>query len=241
MMQALKRQILNICILVNVFIAAGCSLLGVQAPDSQEITVTVEVARTQSAQTVRAQMTEAAGRATPTARTISATPTETLTPQPPTVTPTLTATVTDTATTTVLQSPTLTPTDAFTRTPTITATWVRPTRTEVPPPYQCIIISKSPLANTYMRPGEEFDGNWTLQNTGSEIWYLTEVLARYRNGSAMHKADAYNIAHNVNPLETISVTTDMIAPDFPGTYTAVWTLSRMGSDFCWFSVNIVVY
>ena len=91
-----------------------------------------------------------------------------------------------------------------------------------------------------MRPGEEFDGNWTLQNTGSEIWYVTEILARYRNGTAMHKAEAYNISNDVKSLETITVTTDMIAPTLSGTYSAIWTLSRMGYDFCWFSVNIVV-
>ena len=91
-----------------------------------------------------------------------------------------------------------------------------------------------------MRPGEDFDANWILQNNGSKIWYVAEVLARYRDGTAMHKANAYNIAQDVESLETITVRADMIAPMHPGAYTAIWTLSRMGSDFCWFSVNIVV-
>lgn len=244
-MQALKRLVINICVLVGVVIVAGCSLLGDQGPDSQERTETVVVARTQAAQTVSAQMMEAAGRETPTVRIISSTPTETLTPQPSTLTPTMTATMTATVTIIVMDtatkmvSPTLTPTDAFTSTPL--ATWVNPIiRTEVPPPYQCIIISKSPRSNTYMQPGEDFDSIWTLENTGSKTWWVAEVLARYRNGTAMHKADAYNIGHDVKSLETITVTADMIAPVQPGAYTAIWTLSREGSDFCWFSVNIVV-
>jgi hypothetical protein len=241
MMRALKKPVLSVFILLVAVIMVGCSKLGDQSPAPQGRTVTIEIARTQAAQTVSAQMTEAAERVSPTVRIISPTPTDTFTPQPPTLTPTMTSTVTNTATTIVLQSPTPTSTDNFTPTPTKTPTYVRPTRTEVPPPYQCVLISKSPLTNTYMQPGEDFDGHWTIQNTGSEIWYVTEVIARYRNGAAIHKANAYSLAHNVDPFETITVTIDMVAPLYPGTYVAVWTLSRQGSDFCWFSVNIVVY
>ena len=106
---------------------------------------------------------------------------------PPTSTPTLT------------QLPTGTPTE--TPTPTATFIFILPTSTKPFEPYkagsQCELIALTPN-NPVLAPREIFETNWTLKNTGNELWLDKNIDFKYSGGTDMHKTDVYDLPNSVS-------------------------------------------
>ncbi len=127
---------------------------------------------------------------------------------------------------------TLTPTPTETETPTVTPTSAA---------YNCDVISSFPAYDQVFPPGGDFDGRWTLRNSGTERWgEIVDLIyisgARFQTGG-----DAVDIQKaSVAPGESTDVIVDMIAPGKPGTYKTVWRLRRSDTTFCEVTLQIVV-
>lgn len=132
------------------------------------------------------------------------------------------------------------PTSTITPTPTATETET-PTASPTSSAYQCDVVSSSPGYNQVYPPGGDFDGRWTLRNTGTETWGdIVDLIyisgARFQSGG-----DAVDMQKSsVAPGETTDVIVDMLAPRDPGIYKAVWRLRRSDTTFCEVTLQIVV-
>ena len=236
-----KLKVFLMLLLVSIFslFLTGCDLFA-QSPMTPTVdgglTQTQNALRTDSASTVEAAMTEAAIPATETVGIISSTNT-------PEVTTTATDSPTVTSTTIIMQTqtpseiPTLAAT--FTQTSTLVPNWA--SRTPKPPPLLCSLIRVLPPYNTVMKPGEDFDARWTIQNNGSDSWTNENVEAVFRNGAKLQKnTDVFTLSSEVETGDLLEIIIDMQAPNFAASYAGIWMLTYDDVPFCYFSVNIVV-
>ncbi len=148
-------------------------------------------------------------------------------------------TTTPTSTSTPL--PTKTPT--ITLTPTETFVFVIPTSTKPFEPHsagsQCDLIALTPFKPIF-NPGDKFDTSWTLQNTGSDIWFSNDVDFKYSSGTDMHPNDIYDLPHDVTPGGNVIITVSMVAPQKTGTFTTNWVLSTNNKTLCKVSTTVTV-
>lgn len=152
----------------------------------------------------------------------------------PTATPRPSSTPLPTSTSFVLPSATITPTPTATETET-------PTVTPTSSAYACEIVSSYPAYNQSFPPGGDFDGRWTLKNTGTETWGDIVDLIYISGAKFQTRADAVDLLNaSVSPGGSTDVVVDMLAPRDPGTYKAVWRLRRSDTTFCEVTIQIVV-
>ena len=100
--------------------------------------------------------------------------------------------------------------------------------------------SQSPLDNTHVERGSEFDVSWYLLNTGTTTW-TTDYSLRYFTGTNFTKPGK-NRWHLVQPVPPNSVgtcTIDAIAPNNPGTYTMSVVLGNE-NDENFFIVDLTI-
>ena len=124
---------------------------------------------------------------------------------------------------------TLTPTATFTETPTVT-----PTNSA----YQCIVTRSLPLPGTEYSPGGEFDGRWTLENTGTETWEASVDMIYISGAKFTNNVDAVDLDKTVAPGESYEVIVDMFAPPDVGTYETTWALRKDDLHFCQVTLRI---
>jgi hypothetical protein len=211
-------------------IIAGCSTpptatLAPTAITETEPTVNVQptlnMVKTQAAQTVVANLTQNAPKATP------ITPTTTNTS-----TPAVTATL---ALTNTPVPPTARPTATYipwTATPIYTATSVA---------YSCSITEVSPKATDTIKVGVDFDGRWVVKNTGTQTWLKADVDIKYLSGTKFQtKGDLFDMMSDVVKDASYTVIVDMKAPADAGTYNASWALVLGGQSFCTMNLTVVV-
>ena len=77
-----------------------------------------------------------------------------------------------------------------------------------------------------MQPSEAFVKSWRIKNVGTCVWtplYLLDFTYGNSGQSAMGGV-ATPLTKNVNPGETYDMSVNLVAPQDPGTYTAVWNL-----------------
>ena len=138
--------------------------------------------------------------------------------------------------------PTSTPTE--TPTPTQTVIFIIPTSTKPFEPHSvgsnCFLATQNPVNNAAFIPNESFDAEWTLKNTGEEVWFDTDIDFRYTSGRDMHKTDALDLPVSVGAEEQVTLTVAMVAPGDPGSYTSTWVLSTKKKTYCKVSVTIIV-
>jgi len=138
--------------------------------------------------------------------------------------------------------PTLTPTETATSTPTVI--FIIPTSTKPFEPHSvgsnCYLATQKPVNNAVFVPDESFDAEWTLRNTGDEIWSETDIDFKYTSGRDMHKTDVLDLPFSVGTNEDVTLTVAMVAPDDPGSYTSTWVLSTKKKTYCKVSVTIIV-
>lgn len=79
--------------------------------------------------------------------------------------------------------------------------------------------SQTPLDNSHVERGAEFDISWYLLNTGTTTW-TTDYSLRYFTGTNFTKPgkNRWNLVQPVPPNTIGTCTVDAIAPEEPGTY-----------------------
>jgi hypothetical protein len=228
-----KRNIL--AVFMNLFFLAlltlACTMPVKVIPSSTETPtvdtqLTLIAVRTQAVSTAIAQMNANASLTPPAPTQPAATetrPAPTDTPQP-----TLTSFPTDT------QAPSLTATVLLTSTKL-------PTLTKTTGPYACSLVSQSPVNGKAFGQREDFDGKWTVKNTGTKIWTKSNSFITFVRGERFQiKGDTFAISSQVKPGEKIDLIVDMLSPVDPGTYNAIWALTSDGYTVCTLYLNIVV-
>lgn len=209
-------------ILSGVLLAAlmvGCSAPTPVIP-TPEPTVdtrpTMEAVATQAVQTMVANLTQNAPTATPVTPTSTPAPTNTSAPVA-TETP----------------APTSTATRVFipwTKTPTATAII-----------YGCSVTSVSPKSTDTITVDQDFDGKWTVKNTGSKTWSSGNTDIRFVDGTKFQQnGDIYDLASDVAPNGTYTITIDMKAPSGDGTYSASWGIFLEDGSVCSLGLTINV-
>jgi hypothetical protein len=183
---------------------------------------TLDAASTAAVQTAFVQLTENAPTATP-------------------IIPTDTQAPTATATATLEPSPTVV-------LPTATATVFHPTWTSVPAtatvtpvPVYCSITTQEPASGATFAPKADFDGHWIVKNVGKETWLAANSDVRYITGDKLQvNGDLYDIATDVAPDASTTITIDMVAPTTAGKYKATWGIYNGSNLVCSLNVSIEV-
>ena len=91
-----------------------------------------------------------------------------------------------------------------------------------------------------MDPSNDFDGSFTLRNTGTKEWVAGDFDVAYVSGEkGLIKHEHYDLPKNVKPDEKVDILIDLHAPSTAGRYTVEYKL--VGSaTFCSMSVTINV-
>jgi hypothetical protein len=141
-----------------------------------DIQPTLDMVKTQAAQTVVADLTLNAPTATP-------------------ITPTSTATATAT------QGPTNTPVPPTARPTATLVPWTAtPKYTATPLGYACSVTSTSPKSTDPIKVGTDFDGNWVVKNTGTVTWLKNAVDFKYISGTKFQTVgDLFDFKSDVAP------------------------------------------
>ena len=100
--------------------------------------------------------------------------------------------------------------------------------------------SQSPLDNSHVERGSEFDITWYLLNTGTTTW-TTDYSLRYFTGTNFTKPGKgrWNLAQPIAPNTVGACTVDAIAPENPGTYTMSVVLGNE-NDENFFIVDLTI-
>ena len=211
--------------IISLFALSACSLLNpavIPTQGSQNLIYTA------AAQTVIAQITQAASGATQAVPTQSdestqapaATPTQTGVAPQPSDTPVPPTAVPPTAVPPTAVPPTAVPP---------TATSKPATATPVPCNQMQFIKDVNYPDGTSLDPGTTFDKTWRIKNTGSCTWNSDYVLI-FDHGDALGApASVLLTDEKVRPGDTADVTVpDLVAPNSAGTYQGFWKV-RDGS------------
>jgi hypothetical protein len=148
-------------------------------------------------------------------------------------------------------APTATFTPAATQTPAVTSTFTpTPTRvfipwTQTPTPTQaaftCTVTGVSPNSGATLKVDQDFDGKWTVKNSGTKTWTAAVADFRYISGDKFQQsADIVDLGSNVAPNGSFTVTVDMKAPSSDGDYATTWGLFLDDGSVCELSMNIHV-
>lgn len=165
----------------------------------------------------------------------------TLEPLPTNIAPTLTQQVTLRPSSTPL--PTFTsfvlPTATITKTPTRTAT-LTPSISPTSELYQCQVLFFFPNGASFP-PGGDFDGKWTLRNSGKEQW-SNEFDWVFISGDRFQvSVDSIDLTQYINPGNEVEFIVDMLAPRQTGTYSAKWALRTSNNIyFCETEITLTV-
>lgn len=139
------------------------------------------------------------------------------------------------ATPTLLPTWTPLPTDTLAPTPTL----IPPTvgvdvggsgSGYTPPPPKCILLSQSPEDGVKLRPNEEFDVKWTLQNNSTTTWPQNADVTLV-SGPAIARQSLVHLAQDVPPGGTVTILFDAVAPDKEGFYVSQWEI-RASNVYC---------
>lgn len=212
----------GLVLLAGVLVLSACVPATPVVPtiDANAVKSTVEAAQTQAVQKAWADLTS----------TAIANPTATIEP---------TQVQTNTSMPTATAMNTLVPVLPTRVIVTLAPTKILPTST--PSAYSCSITASSPAANKIMPPGNDFDGRWTLKNTGTKTWSSSQMDFAYVSGTKLQKLhDVIDLPSDVAPGASIELIIDMKAPTTIGSYAATWSLRINSTNICPVSVSIRV-
>ncbi len=122
-----------------------------------------------------------------------------------------------------------------------TVAWVASlTPTSAPEKWACSVLSVSPASGKEYDKGVDFDGKFTVKNTGTKSWISSDMDIVYVSGEkTMIKHEIYDLKSSVDPGNSIDITLDFTSPSSSGDYKVEYNL-RGGSNFCGLIVNIKV-
>jgi hypothetical protein len=227
-----KRRLQNLLVtLILTALALGaCNMPRASTPEPQDPDLLYTIA----AQTVEAQLTQAAAQQQPDAQP----------PQPSTnpdegQQPPLAEQPSHTSTETQQPPPPAEPSSA---TPTPS-----PTLTVIPCDQMSFVKDINVPDNTEFTPGEKFTKTWRLKNTGSCTWNSGYSLV-FESGDGMGAPASVQLTTStVAPEQEVDISVELTAPDEPGTYQGFFKLRNPGGViFGWgaesknFWVKIVV-
>lgn len=209
-------KILQVLIVV---VLTGCSA----APSATPTTVptidlqpTFDAVAAQAVQTMITNLTLNAPTATPIIPTDTPAPTMTVPPLP-----------SDTP------APSATPTRVFipwTKTPTATQ-----------PVYNCTVTNVSPTTKDTITVDQDFDGKWTVKNSGVKTWYSDNTDIRFVEGTKLQESgDVVDLGADVAPNGSYTIVVDMKAPSSDGTYTTKWGIYLEDGTVCPLTITINV-
>jgi hypothetical protein len=211
------KTILGIAVLAMI---ASCTPSPTAVPSTQAPTVnpqpTYDAVSTQAVQTFVVDMTKNAPTATQVIPTDTPMPTNTVPPLP-TNTPVATQT----------------PTKAF-------IAWTStPTATQAA--FGCSVTDVSPKSSDTIKINQDFDGKWTVKNTGTKTWSSGNTDIKYVDGTKLHTGgDLMDLTSDVAPNGTYSVVIDMKAPGTDGQYKTNWAINLEDGTTCTLSLTINV-
>lgn len=104
----------------------------------------------------------------------------------------------------------------------------------------CTIIAINPIPA--LKPREDFDAVWTVQNTGLSDWDMRRYIFKYRGGEEMHKRENKQfLPYTVERGWSFDFAVDMLAPETPGWHTTTWALVfRDDSTVCEMKISVFV-
>ena len=219
-MVKLRLTFLLMTLVLTALALGACNMPRAASSEQQDPDLLYTIA----AQTVEAQMTQAAAQEQPDAQPPqpppaelpSSTPTDTQQPPPP------------------AEPPSATPTPS-------------PTITVIPCDQMSFVKDVNVPDDTEFAPGETFTKTWRLKNTGSCTWNSGYSLV-FESGDAMGAPASVQLTTStIVPEQEVDITVELTAPDEPGTYQGYFKLRNPGGVvFGWgdesknFWVKIVV-
>lgn len=213
---SIMGKILQVLIVV---VLTGCSAAPSATPTAVptiDLKPTFDAVAAQAVQTMIANLTLNAPTATPIIPTDTPAPTMTA-PVLPTDTP----------------APSATPTRVFipwTKTPTATQ-----------PVYNCTVTNVSPTTKDTITVDQDFDGKWTVKNSGVKTWYSDNTDIRFVEGTELQESgDLVDLDSDVAPNGTYTIVVDMKAPSSDGTYTTTWGIYLEDGTVCPLTITINV-
>jgi len=150
-----------------------------------------------------------------------------------------TPTITPTLTTMPTEIPSSTPTFIFILA-TSTVPSSTPTLDQSSEPYDCRVLSQSPVDETSFVPGIAFQARWQVRNIGTQTWGVNTADYRFTGGTKFHKTSVYDMSKSVPPGEQVDIFVEMWAPMDPGTYTTTWKIKVGKTEFCPMKLKIIV-
>ena len=213
-------NILSVLVLAAGLVGCGSAPTAIATPTTiptVDPKPTFNAVSTQAAQTVVADLTKNA----PTATEVV----------PPTQTP--------------VPTNTTAPTNTNTPAPTATNTRVFIAWTHTPTPtqsaYSCVVTEVSPKSGETLKVNQDFDGKWTVKNSGTKTWSAGNVDLGFISGDKFQAGSlTYDLGNDVAPNGTYTFAIDMKAPANDGTFTSVWGLNLEDGSVCQLSLNINV-
>ncbi len=131
------------------------------------------------------------------------------------------------------------PTATITPSPTNTVT-LTPEASPTSELYQCAVLYSYPNGATFP-PGGDFDGKWTLRNTGKEQWSDQFDWVFVAGDRFQVRSDFVDLTQYINPGNETGFIVDMVAPKQPGTYSAKWALRTNNNVyFCETQITLTV-
>lgn len=150
-----------------------------------------------------------------------------------------TLTITPTFTSAPTEIPSSTPTFIFIL-PTSTVPSSTPTLDISAEPYDCRVLSQSPVDDASFVPGIAFQARWQVRNIGTQTWGVNTADYRFTSGTKFHKTSVYDMDKSVPPGEQVDIFVEMWAPMDPGTYTTTWKIKVGKTEFCSMKLKIIV-
>ena len=223
-MKQLNRTIRMVAISTLAVILAACTSPTVVVSPTQDI----PSIRTESASTVIAQLTlDAALNPTATTAPTSTPPAATETTAP-------TSTVAPTMAGTNTPIPTFTPavsSNTSGGTSGGTTISIYPTATFRAGPDLAVLVDQTPKDGAVYQPGQEFDGVFTLKNTGTSTWTKDFIIRVNKDrGTNIAKQNFFPLPTTATPGQTIKAFADLVAPTTTGRYVTYWELCNANDD-----------
>ncbi|MGC8856717.1 MAG: NBR1-Ig-like domain-containing protein [Anaerolineae bacterium] len=107
--------------------------------------------------------------------------------------------------------------------------------TAKPQQYACAVVAQRPEDGTKFKPGDSFDVEWVIKNTGTKTWEAGYTFA-YFKGEAMSTTAASTLGVPVKPGETITKRIEVTAPNVSGRDPVIfvmwWAITGEGAKFC---------
>jgi len=91
------------------------------------------------------------------------------------------------------------------------------------PEYACDVIHQRPYDNTYFKPNDSFDVNWTIVNTGTRTW-IAGLDLKYFSGDKMTNTGNVFQLPEMKPGDQYPVVMDATAPGKVGFHVMTWMI-----------------